>query len=103
MTPPDKDELNHIITKIRAGKDPDTGELHITDEEAKQAINRLIAKERLDELKQATVGRVTNRKNAASLTYMSGFGFAANNLQRHKVDRIIELEQSLKEADKEEQ
>lgn len=42
-TPPDKDELNHIITKIRAGKDPDTGELHITDEEAKQAIEALIA------------------------------------------------------------
>lgn len=87
-TPPDKDELTQKI--YEAMQIPYLSERH-------DAINRLIAKERLDELKLATVGRVTNRKNAASLTYMSGFGFAANNLQRHKVDRIIELEQSLKE------
>lgn len=77
-TPPDKDELNHIITKIRAGKDPDTGELHITDEEAKQAINHLIAKERLAELKRHSYGK--------------------GDVSAYSINkRIQELEQSLKE------
>lgn len=48
---------------------------------------------RLDELKRADVGKVSNRKNRANSTYMSGFGYAANNLQRYKVKRLAELEE----------
>ena len=37
--------IDAIITKLRAGKDPDTGELHITEQEAKSALYDLILKE----------------------------------------------------------
>lgn len=65
-TPPDKDELERILLNLYLGKgfldnfSPDIQEKltakHFTDVpaliETKQAINRLIAKERLSELKQ---------------------------------------------------
>ena len=46
---------------------------------------------RKDEVKKATVGRVTSERNRNQKTYMSGFGYAANNLQDHKTRRLAEL------------
>ena len=61
MTPkPQTNTIGDVITKLRAGKDPETGELHITEAEATQAINAYYLAEVLDmigeDIKPHTVG-----------------------------------------------
>jgi len=41
--------ISDIITKLRAGRDPDTGELHITEAEAVEAIEAREAEARIDQ------------------------------------------------------
>lgn len=45
----DDNEIKSIITKLRAGHDPDTKQLHITEEDAFNAIQAIRARDRADE------------------------------------------------------
>lgn len=66
-----------------------------SDPEAiKQSLLQLIKEEKIKELQLIGVGKVVNPKQKASVTYMSGFGYARNNLQEYKSDRIKELKES---------
>ena len=64
-------------------------------DEAKQQILTLLEESnqeaRVDELKLVSVGKVTNPKQKVNKTYMGGFGYARNNLQNYKSNRIEEL------------
>jgi hypothetical protein len=39
-------EISHLYTLVRAGKDPDTGNLHITEEEFTESIKNLLLEAR---------------------------------------------------------
>jgi hypothetical protein len=57
------------------------------------AIQQAVLNARIDEVKRAQVGKVINARNKSNLTYMSGFGCAANNLQAYKSGRLFELKE----------
>lgn len=43
-------ELKDIVTRLRAGKDPDTGELIITEAQALAKLQALLVKERIQQI-----------------------------------------------------
>lgn len=53
--PTSVDELKTLYASTRAGHDPDTKQLHITEDEFVATINRLITEARLDENTYASV------------------------------------------------
>lgn len=61
------------------------------DDAVESLISQSVIEARIDEVKKARVGKVTNLKNKANVTYMSGFGYAKNNLMTHISERIEEL------------
>lgn len=100
-TPPDKDELDEILDDLVEGCDCriDEGQayLHMSEfaaDEAKQAINRLIAKARLDEVERIS--------KYAGAWMNPATGERTSNWVNMEVirSRLATLEQSLKEVER---
>ena len=79
--------IDAIITKLRAGKDPDTGELHITEQEAKSALYDLILKEVVGE--DAEVPRPVDDESRDRFYRRSGQNFLRHQ-QRAKLKELFD-------------
>lgn len=71
------DDYTELMPKIKARADLIT--------------KNLLLEAQKTELLRAKVGRVVSVRNKTNKTYMSGFNYAANNLQTHKIARLAEL------------
>lgn len=100
-------EIDNIVTKLRAGLDPDTRHWHITEDEAIQAISNLITKARIEELEGELICQSCNKKTtyveATTRIYQgNACGFCGGALVKDIGlirDRISELRQSLIDKD----